>query len=147
MHVHLDVVATRVQRHQLMSQHEGAGVVEGAAGEVGSLVQPRPGHLPRQPRPQGVGHLLAVQAAVAAEGKELHELRGLAAHPGVGSDGHPVADDPEAAEQPHLNAHPGTPPAAPWSPRGGCDATNLGALLSAVIRTSPGRPRSRRASR
>ena len=113
--VDLDVVATREQGHQLLAQDDGARVVEGAPGVVGRLVQTGPGRVPRQARPQGVDHLLAVQPTVPAEGEELYELGGLAAYPRIGGDRHAVADDLEATEKPHLNAHRGTSPPACWS--------------------------------
>ena len=142
--VDLDVVAAGEEEDQLLAQDEGPAVAQGTPGVVRRLVETGPGGVPRQARPQGVDHLLAVQPAVAAQGEELHELGGLAACPGVGRDGHAVADDVEAAEKPHLNAHSGTPGSLAAPSRGGCDATNADPMLSGEItavppQSSPGR--------
>ena len=116
MDVDLDVVATREQPHQLVTQDDGVRVVECAAGVVGRLVQPRRGGVPGQSRPQGVDHLFAVQPPVAGEREELHELCGLPAPPDVRRHGYAVAGHAEAAEKLHLDAHRGTLRAACWSP-------------------------------
>ena len=96
------------QHHLVLSQEQRVGhVAERSPGVVGGLVQPRPGGVDGQARPQRVDHLLAVQPTPVGQGEQLHQGRGAAAAPDVIGDGHPVARDGEASEQCDVDVHAG----------------------------------------